>query len=348
MTTIFLRSIFVGTFFLCQTAYADVLVLKNGDRISGEIKKIWDNEVTIEPAYSDEFKVDLPAVDHIESDRDFEIELENGTEIVGRLGGVDTEGKQVITAGEETIAVPLAKLFELEEPEKPFKWESNIEFSAAVNRGNTDSLNTKLKADTIVKIPGHRHLGEITFFREELTELVTQERVVTQDQDLFKYDYNWLFREPWFFSTKLSFERDPIIELDQRIIISAGIGLDIWNTPRKELSVQLGFGGQTETIGSPTSDPVGPVTSESSVATWSLRYRQDFFSDDLELYHNNSITTNISGRTNTSYKTTTGLRYEVTDLLYANVSVDFDYETQPVEAAEKEDIALLVGIGLEF
>ena len=348
MISIFLRFTFLGIFFLCQTAYADVLVLKNGDRISGEIKKIWDNEITIEPSYSDEFKVDLPAVDHIESDRDFDIELEDGTEIVGQLGGADTEGKQLITAGEESFAVPLAKLFELDEPEKAFNWESNVEFSAAVNRGNTDSLNTKLKADTIVEIPGHRHLAEITFFKEELTDVVTQTRVVTQEQDLLKYNYNWLFREPWFFSTNLSFERDPIVELDQRIIVSAGIGLDIWNTPRKELSVQLGIGGQTETIGSPTSDPVGPVTSESTVATWSLRYRQEFFRDDIELYHNNSVTTNINGRTNVSYKTTTGLRYEVTDLLYANMSVDFDYETRPVDAAEKEDIALLIGIGLEF
>ena len=348
MTNNFLRVICLGTLLSCQITYADVLVLKNGDRISGEIKRIWDNEITIEPEYSDEFKVDLPAVDHIESDRIFEIELEGGTEIVGQLGGADTDGKQLVIAGEESHAVPLASLFELDEPEKTFNWESNVEFSATLNSGNTDSFNAKLKADTIVAIPGHRHLGEITFFKEELIGDVTQEK------DLFKYNYNWLFREPWFFSTKLSFERDPIIELDQRIIVSVGIGLDIWNRPRRELSVQLGIGGQTETIGSLTSDPVGPVTSESSVATWSMRYRQEFFSDDLELYHNNSITTNINGRTNTSYKTTTGLRYEVTDLLYANMSVDFDYETDPVNAVDavdpvkNEDIALLIGIGLEF
>jgi len=52
-------------------------------------------------------------------------------------------------------------------------------------------------------------------------------------------------------------------------MISAGIGLDIWNTPRKELSVQL-----------------------------------------------------ANSRTNISYKTTTGPRFEMTDLLYANMSVD--------------------------
>jgi putative salt-induced outer membrane protein YdiY len=317
-----------------QAADAGVLVLKNGDQITGDIKRIWDSEISIEPEYSDEFQVDVSAVDHIESDRKFEIDLEDGTSLVAQLAGADSDGNQLVKVGEKVVAVSLEEIFELEEPEKDFEWESNVDFSAAVNSGNTDSSNTKLRADTTVRFPGHRHIGEITFLKEDLAE------ETTQDKALFKYDYNWLFRDPWFFSTQLSFERDPIIELDQRVILSAGIGRDIWNTPRKSLSVQLGAGAQTEEI--------GQVTTESAVVTWSLRYRQDFFSDDLELYHNDSITYNVSGRTNTSYKTTTGLRYEITDLLYANLSVDFDYETDPVEPAVSEDIALLVGLGVEF
>jgi putative salt-induced outer membrane protein YdiY len=320
--------------FLDQTAHADVLVLKNGDRITGEIKRIWDSEITIEPEYSDEFKVDVPAVDHIESERQFEIELGDGTSLVAQLDGADASGNQIVKSGDETVAVPLAELFELDEPAKEFDWESNVEFSAAVNSGNTDSSNTKLKADMTVEFPDHRHIGEVTFLKEELAG------VTTQDQDLFKYNYNWLFRDPWFFSATLSFERDPIIELHQRFILSAGIGRDIWNTPRRVLSIQLGAGAQSEEI--------GLLTTENGVATWTLRYRQDFLSDDLELYHNNSIASNISGRTNTSYKTTTGLRFEVTDLLYANFSIDYDYETHPVGTAVSEDIAVLVGVGLEF
>ncbi len=330
----FLKFLVVVTVLLGQVANGDVLVLKNGDRISGDIKRIWDSEISIEPRYSDEFDVDVSAVDHIESDREFEIELDDGTKIIAQLAGSDSHGNQVVRTGEETLAIPLTEFFELDEPEKDFDWDSHVEFSAALNSGNTNSANTKLRADTTVKLSDHRHIGEITFIREE------QNSATTKEQDLFKYNYNWFFRDPWFFSTQLSFERDPIIELDNRVILSAGIGRDIWNTPRRELTVQLGAGAQTEEI--------GQVTTESAVVTWSLRYRQDFFSEDLELYQRHSITSNVSGRTNTSYKTVTGLRYEFTDLLYANLSLDFNYETQPVDIAKNEDIALLVGLGAEF
>jgi len=138
----------------------------------------------------------------------------------------------------------------------------------------------------------------------------------------------------------LSYERDPIMELDSRVIGSAGIGLDVWNTPRRALSVQIGAGMQTEEIAQQSED--------SAVATWTLRYEQDFFHSDLDIFHNHYITHNLSGRTNTSYKTSTGLRYEITDLLYGNASVDFDYESDPPDGTENEDVTFVFGFGLEF
>ena len=322
-----------------NTANADVLVLKNGDRITGTIKQIWDNEVAIEPDYSDEFDVDLDVVDHIISDRDFDIELADGREASAQFGGTSDTGEQLISIGDESIAIELAEIFDLDEPAKDFEWESHIDFSATVNSGNTDSTNAQLRADSLIETPDHRHLVELSKFHEE-TDSIT-----TKAQDLFKYNYNWIFNDPWFFAASVSHERDPIIELASRNILTGGIGLDVWNTPRRRLSIQLGVGAQSEDFES--------VQTNSSVVTWTLRYRQDVLNDDLELFHDHSITHNIDGRVNTSYKTSTGLRYEITDLLYANLSVNFDYESDPVvsdplDLPENEDLALLIGIGAEF
>ena len=335
VTPVFLvKTLIAAMLLVCQLAIADLLVMKNGDRITGDITRIWDEEVTIEPDYSDEFQVDLSAIANIDSRRDLEIELKDGTSLMARLSGANEDGEQLIKTAEKSLAISLDQIFELDEPEEDFEWDSNIEVSADFNSGNTESYNTKLKADTTVKIRDHRHIAEITFLEEEISN------VQTQDQDLFLYNYNWLFKDPWFFSTRLSFEQDPIIELDNRIILSLGVGRDVWLTPRRELNVQLGAGGQTEEI--------SMVTSQNAVLTWALRYRQDFFKDDLELYHNHTITSNVSGRSNTSYKTTTGLRYEITDLLYANLSLDYDYETHPADVAVSEDIRMLFGLGAEF
>jgi hypothetical protein len=90
------------------------------------------------------------------------------------------------------------------------------------------------------------------------------------------------------------------------------------------------------------------VKTEGTVANWSLSYRQKFFSDDVDAFHRQTIVTNLTGRSNTSYKTTTGVSYEINDLLSTSVSLDYNYETHPAENAVSEDIAFLFGLALEF
>lgn len=337
----------IGMLFGCAitiTAHADQLILKNGDRITGEIKRIWDKEITIEPEYADEFQVDLDAVEYIEAERDFEIQLADGREVVAQFRGHDNDNNQIIVVGDVIFSIALLELRELEEPADYFDWDSHIDFSAAINKGNTDSENSKLRADTSLKLGDHRHLGDISFIRD------SQDGVSTKQQDLLKYNYNWLFSDPWFVGGIFTWERDPIRLLERRVVVGALAGRDIWDRPRRHLSFSFGLGYSSEEFDDnmelSTGDEIG--TGQNAVALWGVRFRQDFIGDDLKVFHNHSLTANISGRTNAVIKTSTGLSYEITDLLFAKLSLDFDYETEPAAGAEKEDLALLVGIGLEF
>ena len=327
-------SLFLILVFAGQGSMADVLYLTNGDKITGTIKRIWDNEVTIEPDYADEFQVDLPMVERIESDRDFEIEMPDGSEIVAKMAGVDEDGNQILETETGSVPVPLGSLRELDEPEDYYDWEVLVDYSFSLNEGNTDSLNSRLGGEGMFKHGDHRHIANVTYIQEE------QDNLTTKDQSMLTYSYNFLFRDPWFFAANGQYEKDPIRQLEHRLTASAGIGRDIWNEPRRFLNVQVGAGFRDEEIG---------IEKETStVAVWSLRFRQDFFGDDFEVYHNHSIIETVSGRENTIIKTTTGIRYEITDLLYTNVSLDWDHETEPAGTAEGTDTLFVVGAGLEF
>jgi len=166
------------------TVQADVLVLKNGDRITGGIKRIWDGEISIEPEYADEFDVDISVVEYIESDQVFEIDLSDGRSLFASFAGADADGNQVVKSDGESISVSVADLFELEEIEDEFEWETNVELAGDINKGNTETSNTKLRADATVRFNDHRHIGEITFFREKLTDAQTMADVQTKEQDL--------------------------------------------------------------------------------------------------------------------------------------------------------------------
>ena len=312
----------------------DVLTLHNGDQITGEIKKIWGDEIMIEPSYADEFEVDVDAVSHIESEREFDITLEDGTAITGTLSGVDEDGNQLVVHEGGTLAFPLMQLEELDEIDDYFDWDSWIDFNASINKGNTDSENTMLRAETNLKLGDHRHIAVLTLTDEE------QFGITTKDQDFLTYNYNWLFNDPWYLGGIGTYERDPIRDLNQRLIVAATIGRDIWNQSFRLLTFQLGLGYLDEELAN--------VPDESSVGIWSLRFRYDFRNGDLELYHDNQYTKYISGRDNSFVKSTTGVRYEISDLFYANFSIGRDYEGQPAPGTKKEDITYIMGIGAEF
>ena len=322
---------------IAVTSWADQLVLKNGDIITGDIQRIWDNEIIIEPEYDDDtvITISLDLVDFIESGRKFKLTFFDEREVEALLSGSGTDDKQIVEIGEAVTTMDLSEIFELDEIDDYLDWKSHLDINAAINRGNTDSTNVKLFADSALKLGDHRHLASLTFDREE------QNGVSTKEQDLFTYNYNWLYAGQWFVGLKGSFEQDPIKNLEGRYIMGLTLGRDLWNKPRLFLNAQAGVGYLLE------KDTLG-ATNESSVALWALKYRQNFFSKDFELYHDDSATIYLSGRSNNIIKTLTGIRYKITDLLYLNTSLGYNYETNPAEGAENYDMAFLFGFGLEY
>lgn len=317
-----------------EQAWADVIVMLNGDRITGDISRFWGDEITIEPEYADEFNVDTDMVAYVESESDFEITLEDGREVTAQFRGADGESNQVVVYDGETFRVPITQFEQVEEPDEYFDWESNIDWSSTFNSGNTDSENKRLTADATVNIGDHRNIFTLTLADEKIQE----ER--TKNQDLFTYSYNWLFGERWFFGAVGNYERDPIRDLESRASVGAGLGRDIWDFHDRTMNFELGLGEQREVIGG--------VKENNSIAYWIFRFEYDLANPDLQFFHNHRITDYISGRDNTFVKSSTGVRYEITDLLYLTVSLNADYESEPALGREKQDTSLAFGAGFEF
>ncbi len=341
------RVLLLVTGWLCmRPVYADLIVLKNGDRMTGDIQEIWDHEVIVEPEYDDDTAVtiSLDVVDYIESSRDFEIKLRDGRKVIAKLAGRDIDGNQLIEINGKLSTITYAELEELDEIADYYDRDSRIDFNLALNKGNTDSLNTKLYVDTNLKLGDHRHIVDLTLIREE------QDNSTTRDNGLLRYNYNWLFADPWFFGGNASVERDPVRDLDHRFILGGSIGRDIWNKPRRAMNFQIGLGYLTEKFSSSEAGgtPVPSDSNDSLVLSWQYRFRYDLFGGDLEIYHNNTLNSTATGRKNTVIKTVTGARYEITDLLYLNAAIDFDWESHPAGTAKNEDLAVTVGLGVEF
>lgn len=311
----------------------DRIVMKNGDVITGNVSLIDGDDVFIEPSYADEFAVDLSEVATIEIDEAFEVELADKTRTDAAILTLNDAGEQVLIIDGVERPVSLAEIAEATEPEAYFDWGANVDLNATYNDGNTDSRNTLLFAQGNMKVGDHRHFGDLTFRREE------QNGVSVKEQDLLNYAYNWLFNDPWYIGGSFSWERDPIRELEHRYTAGLLVGRDIFDDATKFLTFSVGVGYSDEEIGG--------VSESGAVGLWNLRYEHAFW-DGVDFFHTQNFTQQFYGLDNLILKTNTGFRFDIIDDLYANVSLRYDYETEPAAGASKDDSTLQFGIGYKF
>jgi putative salt-induced outer membrane protein YdiY len=311
----------------------DRLVMKNGDVLTGNITKLADGDVYLEPSYADEFAIAVAQIQSVETEETFEIELGDRSKVDARLA-VNGLGLQVLIIDGAEKVTTLDSIWEATEPEKHYTRDSRIDFSLTSNGGNTDSANTLLYGDTQIKVGDHRHNLDLTFRREET------DGDNTKEQDLLNYRYGWMFNDPWFIGGSLTFERDPIRELDHRYVVGANVGRDIFDDATKFMNFSIGVGFSDEEIAG--------ATDSGAVGLWNFTYNHDFLAGKMEFHHTHNITQQSFAEKNTILKSTTGIRTEFIKDVYGDISLRYDYETEPALSATNDDTTLTIGIGAEF
>lgn len=328
-----LRGLACSLLAFAMTAQADQVTMKNGDVITGKVSRIADGKVWIQPAYADEFGVAAGEVAKLDAELLFEIELAEHEKVTGQFQ-MSADGQQQLLVDGVAKPVDLATVAQAVEPAPYYERTSHAEVNATFNSGNTDSQNSLVYADTRIKLGEHRHYADISFRRDET------EGVKTKEQDLFNYNYNWLFNEPWFMGASFTYERDPIKELDHRYTAGLLFGRDIFNDAGRFLSINVGAGWSDQ--------EQSGVSDSGGVGLWKLFYNQDLVDGKIALYHDHNITYQFYGDNNMIFKSNTGLRYDIFKDIYLTTSLRYDYETEPSPGASKDDLTFAVGVGASF
>jgi len=323
----------LSLFLMPKAVFADQLIMKNGDVITGDITRISADEVLIKPSYSGKFEVDIADVMSIEADKEFEVRLADGSEFNAQFAGA-RDGEQVLIVDGSPMTIDITDVAEAKEPEDYYHRVSHVDVNATFNGGNTDSQSTLIIADTRLKLGDHRHLGKLTFRRDET------DGISTKKQDLFSYQYNWLFNDPWYVGATTTYERDPIRALSHRYTLGALAGRDLLNDSNRFLTISIGTGYSDQQI--------GDGSDSGSVGLWNLIYEQDFRGGDISFFHNHNLTYQFYAENNAIFKTNTGFQFDIISDIYTKISLRYDYETQPAAGASKDDTTLAIGVGAEF
>jgi Protein of unknown function, DUF481 len=263
----------------------DVIVMKNGDHLTGEIKGMSQGVLYISMNYilgtSD---VQWSKVDHIESKQLFLVKTEGGTVYTGTLSTAETEkGKpmtiEVVESSSKQTTLERQTVVEMDQTSQKFWQRFNGEINSGISytKGNQ---STQYNLSSEVTYPRERWQASASFN----STLSTSTGVAATTRNQLNLGAQRLLPwKNWFYAGAGGLLQSSEQGINQQGSLGGGIGRYFTNTNRFKIYLLGGFGWQNTNYA-----PSIFVTSPQNVATGLL-------SGGLKFYRFNKTTIEFTG-----------------------------------------------------
>ena len=328
---------------LAAPALSDVVRLKSGDVVTGEIKIFDDDDLTIDPEFTDEIKIELKHIASIESTKPMVVSYEDGTEKTGYLV-IDPNGRTMLrdtAPGEKPVAeaggtiIDLGAVDSIEEVKTYYSYVANLEFGLNVAKGNTDNTNANLSG-TIAPSWGKNTIalgGRWNRSKSDGELNVANWRLGAQyERDLTRN---------WFTFATNTYDHDSFQDLDLRVTGGAGMGYNFKDDGANFKRVSLAGAYVKENYSGSSADRT------YAALVWTTKFDQDLFHPDISFYHNDALTIGLTEPQFVA-QTEQGLMFDLINDFYLKLAFEFDYNREPADGAKTNDYRYLVKLGYDF
>lgn len=222
---------FLAITFWSGSAYAfqktDVIILKNGDRITGEIKKYERGKLRLSTSGMSTVYIEWPHIASIRSDKMLEVELDTGQRMFGSLHPTEDETKIIVQTQLTTAVVEQVEIVEVTPIKEGFwdKIDGSIDFGSTITQANSQvdyNLNATATRRTLMN----------TFTVNVSSFIRTQEAVQDTNRQDLSFTYRRQLRGRWFGTGVTSLQKNNELNLDFRGTAGGGVGRSLVHTNR--------------------------------------------------------------------------------------------------------------------
>ena len=241
----FRPDIFLWLFLVFSTSpllFADILILGNGDRLTGAIEKLAGKKVFLTTLYAGTIQIDWERLDHLSSDQEFEVEVETGRKYQGKV--VLNQGKLKVTSGQKTLVfqanlvVAIASKIEVEKKSFLRAVEGNLDVGYNLTRGDSRLNQSSFLAKALIRRQGYKLSGDASsiFSRQDDSQPTSRQTLGAR--------YDWYVNPQIFRFFLGNFEHNDSQRLTFRTVLGGGLGRTLVKNKKTELSL---LGGLTFT-----------------------------------------------------------------------------------------------------
>lgn len=312
--------------------YTDTVVLKNGDRITGDVNSLAQGQLSFDTDAMGTVSIEWDKVAEILSEKSMQVETTGGIRFFGRLERPPDDAKVTVRTTESVETVAIAEVVHITPIEHSF-WKR---IQGSLSAGFTFTKSSDVAQFNLSGNARYRtRRNQVTL---HYSNIITDQDSGTTGQLNSQLAYRRLLERRWFGLGFLSFQRNQELGIDGRTLIGVGAGRTIIESRRGELALSAGvdFNLEDTTSGQDTSGEVFgsldyslykysgnqtnltiglvvfPSITESGRVRWQLnsRWRQELFSNlfwDWTIYATGDNEPPLGAVASTDYGTVTSL-----------------------------------------
>ncbi len=317
----------------------DLVVMKNGDRMTGEIKKLQRGELTFKASYmAADVNLDWSKVARLESKDPYLISMTDGHQFAEhfKLEDIDGENFQIGPGG--LVKVNHINVLRILPIESKFlkQLEGSIGLGLSYASGN-DQYQAELLASATYRRGRHALTGSID------AAFSGQTRGTSTARNQINLDYRKQLSPKWFAGGLFDLLRSDQQSLDRRITGGGLLGRNLLQSDRRRLSVFAGMAVNREKYS------VAPVrqSATNADALGGMDFTAFRFSKTdirISLFIFPSVTT--PGRVRAQLKS--DISYKLAKDFWWGFHIYENYDSQPPINAKKNDLGVSASLSFKF
>jgi len=329
----------VSMLLIAENVLADEIWLKNGDRITGTVKKMEDKVLIFKTPYAGEMSIKWDEITAVTTDSPIEMVLDDDTSFLGTMVPAP-EGQielQLVDETVERLAVDLSEVKAI----NPTPPKRGLEIKARLNLGvNVKTGNTDTEAyDVDGKVSLRSEKNRLSFYGEYELDKADGDKTTERSKGLGKYD-RFLTTKFYIYASTF-FETDVNKDLDLRLVPSVGPGYQFYETELTNLAVELGPAYVIERFDESEDN-------EYMAGQWRINFNHYFFKEIFQFFHFDQGSISFEDTSDIIIFSRTGIRMPLYKYFNLTAQWNWDWDNDPAPGDDRSDHEYILSVGVQY
>lgn len=322
-----------------SAAMADVVELRNGDRLSGVVERIRTDRVELSTQHAGTVSIKAGEVATIATDRVVTVILKDYGRHIGRLVPASPGTLGILVEGlDEAVEVPIGRVSVL----LPGHIDAtDWRVTGRVNIGITDTEgNTEVRrvnADT--EVIARRNRDRVALNARGNSSV--ERGVDTESNATIGLKYDRFITDRWYGLGGSTFEHDALRDLRLRSTLGGGVGHYMIDSARTKLSLEGGLDWVR-------TDFFSATDQSNTALRIATRFEHALIEGLIDVFHYHQVFLGISYVRQSFARTQTGARLPLRSGVLFAVTLNVDWDGAPAPGRESVDRSLVLSLGYRW